>query len=121
MSYCRWSSDDFQCDVYCYESVYGGFETHVAGLRRVFKEPLPPEVPFEKEHLEAFVARRQKIMAMCEESTLVKIGLPCDGKDFIDDDAGSCAARLMDLKSMGYRVPQYAIDALFEEAKENTK
>ena len=37
MSYCRWSSDDFQCDVYVYESVAGGFVTHVAANRVVFR------------------------------------------------------------------------------------
>lgn len=34
MSYCRWSSDGGQCDLYCYEDVNGGFTTHVAGRRR---------------------------------------------------------------------------------------
>ena len=29
MSYCRWSSDNFQCDVYCYADVSGGYTTHV--------------------------------------------------------------------------------------------
>lgn len=36
MSYCRWSSDNFNCDLYCYESDFG-FETHLAsGRRRVW-------------------------------------------------------------------------------------
>jgi DNA repair photolyase len=33
MSYCRWSSDYFNCDLYCYES-NSGYETHVAAYRR---------------------------------------------------------------------------------------
>ena len=34
MSYCRWSSDDFQCDVYVFGSDTG-FETYVARGRYV--------------------------------------------------------------------------------------
>ncbi len=33
MSYCRWSSDNTNCDLYCYEDCSGGFTTHVAGFR----------------------------------------------------------------------------------------
>src|SRR5687767_6611694 len=44
MSYCRWSTDDFQCDLYCYEDVSGGFTTHVAGRRKIWDAPLPTQV-----------------------------------------------------------------------------
>lgn len=39
MSYCRWSSDHFECDAYVYEDVSGGWTTHVAGRRRKTKLP----------------------------------------------------------------------------------
>ena len=116
MSYCRWSSDDFQCDIYAYEHVYGGFVTHVAGNRVVFSEPLPPEVPFQKEFITEYIARHQKVLEMVGEATRVPIGLPHDGEDFDDPDADACADRLEYLRSLGYRVPQYAIDALREES-----
>ena len=45
-----------------------------------------------------------------------KIGLPEDGETFNDATAEDCAARLEYLRALGYRVPQYAIDALREEA-----
>ena len=45
-----------------------------------------------------------------------KIGLPEDGGTFNDATAEECADRLEALRSLGYRVPQYAIDALREEA-----
>ena len=38
MSYCRWSSMNWKCDVYVYADVSGGYTTHVAGNRRA----LPP-------------------------------------------------------------------------------
>lgn len=33
MSYCRWSSDNYQCDIYAYRHVCGGYQVHVAGRR----------------------------------------------------------------------------------------
>ena len=44
-----------------------------------------------------------------------KIGLPEDGETFNDATAEDCADRLEYLRALGYRVPQYAIDALREE------
>lgn len=40
MSYCRFSSMNWRCDVYVYQDTYGGFVTHVAGCRRVIP-PIP--------------------------------------------------------------------------------
>lgn len=40
MSYCRWSSMNWMCDVYVYEDVDGGWATHVAGRRRAIP-PIP--------------------------------------------------------------------------------
>lgn len=113
MSYCRWSSDDFQCDVYTYEDCMGGWTTHVASRRRIFKEPLPPEVDYYDR--EAGMKRYKKVMEMVEEAEVVDIGLPEDGETFNDDTPGECANTLETLKNMGYRVPQYAIDALRAE------
>lgn len=120
MSYCRWSSDDFQCDVYVYESVYGVFVTHVATNRVVFKEKLPALVPFEPEYVDQFLARHNQVMAMVDAADRVQINLPHDGQNFSDPDAAACADRLEYLQLLGYNVPQYAIDALREEAAEET-
>lgn len=116
MSYCRFSSDDFQCDVYVYADCMGGYTTHVAGNRIVYKKPLPPPVPFED--VNAYMKRDLKIMKMVDKASHVKIGLPCDGETYNDATPDECANRLESLKAMGYRVPQYAIDALREEAIE---
>lgn len=115
MSYCRWSSEDFQCDVYVYEHCDGGWTTHVAGLRYVFAEPLPEEVLFSEETCAAWIERHEKVSAMLNPDTMVAIGLPHDGKTFSDETPGDCADRLETLQKLGYRVPQYAIDDLREE------
>jgi len=118
MSYCRFSNDDYQCDVYVYESCYGGFDTHVATYRKVFKEPIPEIIPFDTEHQKEWFKRHQKIMKMCGAADRVKIELPNDGESFNHNTAKECADNLVELKEAGYNVPQYAIDALNEEVTE---
>jgi len=115
MSYCRWSSDDFQCDVYVYESCQGGFDTHVAGQRYVFKEPLPPPVNLSQDNIQEWMARHNKVSETLDHDSMIEIGLPHDGESFNDSTPGECADRLESLRAMGYVVPQYAIDALREE------
>jgi hypothetical protein len=46
---------------------------------------------------------------------LRQTGLPADGESFNDPTPTDCADRLEGLRAMGYRVPQYAIDALRSE------
>jgi hypothetical protein len=118
VSYCRWSSDDFQSDVYVYEDVSGGFTTHIAGNRVVFAEPLPPEIPYSKENSSVWMKRYAVVSKMLEAAEHVAIDLPHAGETFSDPTPAACADRLEELRALGYVVPQYAIDALREEAKE---
>lgn len=113
MSYCRFSSDNFSCDVYVYEHVDDGFVTHVAGNRIVGDVPKVPRVTKDN-HDEVIVAHRAQsdFLSTAEHAP---IGLPHDGGSFSDDTPGECADRLERLRALGYVVPQYAIDALREE------
>ena len=118
MSYCRWSTNDFQCDVYVYEDVAGGWTTHVACNRVLYNEPLPDPVPFDKESIDAFIERHNKVMEMVNNAERVPIGGPSDGQSFNDATPGKCADWLEVLRSEGYIVPQFAIDTLKEEEAE---
>lgn len=123
MSYCRWSCDDYQCDLYIYEDCYGGWTTHVAGRRHVFKEPLPAPLPGfanpgDAAAIDAWVKRHQTIMRMTEAADLVPIGLPHDGERFNSDTPGECADLVDHLRSLGYRCPEYVAAALREEQAE---
>ena len=85
MSYCRWSSNNYQCDVYVYESDLG-FQTYVAGNR-----------------------------VNWDTHDRVFIDHPEAGQSYTDTTPGQCADRLEKLKSEGFKVPQYAIDELRKE------
>jgi hypothetical protein len=121
MSYCRWSSDDFQCDVYVYAHVNGGWTTHVANSRHKI-ENLPPEVPlpvgFSDDEWSKYVERERKVMELVKTAELVPLNLPHDGETFSDPTPGACADRLEMLRTAGYNVPQYAIDSLRNDNEE---
>jgi hypothetical protein len=118
MSYCRFSTDDFTCDVYCYESCGGGWDIHVAAVRHRLKK-LPPPVPFEPENLTSWFERHEKVMKMVGRAKRYPIGLPHDGKIYNEPTAAAAAQRLIELKRVGYNVPQDAIDALLKESEED--
>jgi hypothetical protein len=118
MSYCRWSSDDFQCDVYVYDGG-GGWTTHVAGNRPVGAVPPTPPKRNDPAWPREFLAAHQAQMAFLETCERVAITLPHAGESFHDDTPGECADRLEMLRALGYKVPQYAIDELRAEALDN--
>lgn len=117
MSYCRWSTDDFQCDLYCYEDCGGGFTTHVAGMRYGFKSELPPVVVFDKEHVEEWLERDKKVQEMIKNADRITINLPHSGETFNDPDLASFRERIRGLKLVGYRVPENLIAIISEEIK----
>lgn len=146
MSYCRWSSDNWRCDVYVYESCSGGWLTHVAGQKRVL--PPIPDLPWrigvavhrwsggtwnnETRRMDYPSAVKRVLsgawfklsafwhnrvhMGSLHLIPLRPIGLPHDGESFSDDTPEECADRLEALRAIGYNVPQHAIDELREEA-----
>lgn len=122
MSYCRFSGDNFACDLYCYADVSGGYTTLVA-VNRVLgeipkEEPWPGEGASEAEieawsHRAAAAHRAQ--MDFLQSAERAPIGLPHDGAGFNDPDLESFLARVTSLRAMGYRVPDYVLDTIREE------
>ncbi|MEE9386376.1 MAG: hypothetical protein V3V08_23425 [Nannocystaceae bacterium] len=112
MSYCRWSTDDFQCDLYIYEDVAGGWTIHVAGNRVLFTEELPPPVSmFEA----GWVERHSLVMEWLGDETKhhrVDIELPHAGECFSEPTPAAAADRCEELKALGYQFPEYVIPDL---------
>lgn len=118
MSYCRWSSDNWRCDLYCYEDVSGGFTTHVAGNRVVGEIPRDPSV------LELvrgtisddeWTTLHRAALKFLQTAPREPIGLPHDGESFNDPDLPSFLKRITELREMGYNVPDHVFDRVQEE------
>lgn len=117
MAYCRWSSDNFKCDVYTYAHVDGSWTTHVAGRRRLGLETLP-ENPYTREAIGApdWSERYKAYHKALGELPFVNIDLPHVGETFKDVGPKECADTLRMLRGLGYHVPEYAIEELDQEA-----
>ena len=114
MAYCRWSSDNYRCDIYCYDDVLGGITTHVARYRVVGEVPPAPVsllLDGKVEEFQRALKKREEFFETCER---VPIGLPYDGHDFNDADLESFLERLLHLKGLGYNVPDWVINNVRE-------
>lgn len=128
MSYCRWSSDDWKSDLYCYEDTSGGWTTHVAGSRRIF----PPDFPkvdalWNNPSMSALDAteREEAFNTLCEAHrnqldmlelcVREAITLPYAGETFNDPTIEEFLERIKSLIALGYHVPEYVIPNIEEE------
>lgn len=113
MSYCRWSSDNFKSDVYVYEDVRGGYTTHVAS-NRIISEVFP----FDWENVHETY---DKHIESLKKAIREPITLPHAGESFHSQSLEECIDTLEYLVSLGYNVPQRALDALKQELKEQNE
>ncbi len=123
MSYCRFSSDQFRCDVYVFEHCGGWWQIYVAGNKLVSDTPRPEFTAGDwwargEEGIAAYTACDTALCEWMEQAQRVAIELPHAGEGFELGSPGDCADTLVMLKELGYVVPQSAIDALREEAAE---
>ena len=118
MSYCRWSSDSYRCDLYCYADIGGGFATHVAARRRIGIEMLPPEPDPMTMPSQDFVDANEAWLDALHALPMVAIGLPFDGATFNDPTPAAFKARLLTLRAAGYRFPDSVLDRVDDEIAE---
>lgn len=117
MSYCRFSTDCYQSDIYAYDCVYGGITIHVASNRRESDQPRPMLAP--DGNRETYLAYMRQCADWVANSKHVPIGLPHDGQTFVfGTDLEAALRKLRELRQLGYRVPDIAIEALESEAEE---
>jgi hypothetical protein len=107
MSYCRWSNDDWTCDIYAYEAE-DGFTVHVAANRYTSEIPHLPSF-YEVSNDEWFEAYQAQMKAV-ETSEKKKIGGKYDGKIFIYDTLEEFLNGIADIRSHGYNVPEYVFE-----------
>lgn len=123
MSYCRFSCNDYQSDVYVYEGS-DGVVIHVAASRFIVTEQLPDPVivddPADKEAIGRWLDRNRIVNEVMDRSEREFIGLPHDGEDFCLQTLEEAADKLEELAEMGYRVPAGAIEEIRQDALQNT-
>lgn len=119
MSYCRWSCDNFSCDLYCYESVYGGWTTHVARSKVVGDIPEVPALGSCTP--EEWLVFHRAQMDYLETAKRAPIGLEHDGEDFNDPDLQSFLERLKYLRGVGYNFPDYVLANVEQEIAEEAR
>lgn len=113
MSYCRFSSSNWQSDIYCYEHCYGGYQIHVAGTRLT-----SGVTPLDWSSPEKLKETHDQQMKDLDNTDAEVIGLEYDGQCFLMDDAEECLQMLRQLQEVGYNVPDEAMEMLAEEVEE---
>lgn len=113
MSYCRWSSDNFKCDLYCYKDNNNNYITHVANNRIVGNIPEVPSIL--KVTTLVFTNATRAQNAFLKTAKHEPIGLPHDGKDFKNTTLKEFLARIRLLKAIGYKVPAYVLINIKDE------
>lgn len=127
MAFCRWSSERFQCDLYCYEDSSGGFTTHVAGRRR---KPAPDDLidPMSLDGLQLIKTDPEAWMKVNEawgnwlaegrefDDAYVDIDSPHVGKTYNDPTIEEFRERIAELSSdPGLCVPKWLLPSIDEE------
>jgi len=121
MSYCRWSSDNFNCDIYAYESD-DGFVIHVGTGR--YKGEIP-KCDFSlimkggEENVEEYMRQRRIQAAYFQTCGTELIGLPEDGETFTLSDIEDFYNKMVELKNIGYIIPDGVIEGIKEEINES--
>lgn len=102
MSYCRWSSDDFACDLYAYEAI-DGYTIHIANNRVLGDIPKVPWILDVAS--DVWVAAHMAQQEFLRTAQRERIGLPHDGETFVEDDLDDFEERLRYLREIGYKFP----------------
>ncbi len=124
MSFCRFSSDDWQSDVYVWADVAGGYRTEVAGRRHMWKVDLPParELPVGDPHspertawAHEWVSRSTRVNELMRDESnweWLELPEPEGGTSYHHATGSECADNLERLRGLGFNVPQSTIDGL---------
>ena len=117
MSYCRFSSDNFSSDLYCYASGCG-YTTHVAGNRVLGDIPKMQSWDSANFNADEYVAAAAKQHEFLETANREAITLPHAGESFDDPTLEDFLARLLMLRELGYKFPDRVLEAVREEIAE---
>jgi hypothetical protein len=110
MSYCRTTSMNGRCDIYCYGNISGGYDIDVAAVRKI---------PGMRTHYDMF-----KDWEKYEEwwkKAYKPIPLPHCGEHFHLDTLQEFKDKLLELRKIGYKFPNRVLIRINREIKEGKK
>jgi hypothetical protein len=115
MSYCRWSSDNYNCDLYCFEHVDGYYQTYVAGNRvrvwmRLFRWLTDKRLWINDDR--SIRISRFKTWNWPHWLTHKPIKHELAGAQFQDISEEAMFLRIHDLHKEGFRVPKKLLNKL---------
>jgi hypothetical protein len=121
MSYCRWSSDNFNCDLYCFEHCGGWFQTYIAGARqrtwlKLFNWLTDRRLKIDERR--TYRSSRFRTWALPHWLTHKPIKLTNAGKSFEDSSEEEMFDRILALHKEGFRVPQHLLDEAAQPRRE---
>ena len=114
MSYCRWSSDNWKCDIYAYESC-SGYVIHIAGNRHVGD---CPEADLLQEDSKKGLREYRKQMKFLESCERKPIQLLHAGESFTLNTLEEFRDKLIELKEIGYYIPDYVFEIIKSEVQD---
>jgi len=119
MSYCRWSTDNFKCDLYCYKDCRGGYTTHVAGNRWRLWYGFLHWLTDERFDCGGYKTRMDRLDPFFFPHWLThkKIRLLEAGESFNDSTIEDFYERIKSLIRLGYKVPDYLLREVKKEIK----
>ncbi len=126
MSYCRFSTDCFRCDVYAYADVAGGWTIHVAARKRDipadWRDPLEQMMDGldreDEKDMEARIAEYRGRYAAMEELPWFTLSAPSAGMTFHEGSLEAFRERMVLLRAEGLRFPDDVFDEIDAEIAE---
>lgn len=124
MSYARFSSDEFQSDVYLYEDCNGGYSIHVADNRPVIDRSKLPYAPDIDQCMQSdgadskgpdwqkYFARERALMAELKTCKREKINDPEAGENYHVGTLEEMITIVERLKAKGFHIPAKVIPRL---------
>lgn len=111
-TFCTFSDDGWQCDLYAYQSGRGEYLVHVASER--YPQPVPPAASVadflagrisDAEYRAQYQRYMDYFQRCYDEGLTTRPGGPYDGKTFVLPTREAAVELLTELAALGYRFP----------------
>ena len=116
MSYCRFSSDNYRCDFYAYESRHG-FELMVAAHRLQWDPPPSPMENLDMPH-DQWRELTEAYHEALNKATTIPIKHPAAGSMHIYDTLQELRDRIAELTDQGFHAPPQLLGQLDAEIRD---